>query len=502
MRIIKKEDLEQMEKERQVAKPVQTLNDIKSKLFELGEQWRKDNEYTVNAGKENKQVKVPMPKPSEISKVLNEVCDFVFIGTGTDTDMSQLYLYNPTTGLYTASRDTFNALCLAFDVRTISRTWLEVYNVLRTKVKMYPPLNDKNLIPVANGVFNFKTQKLEPFDPKFIITSKIKTRYNPLAAKPILGGWFDFDVWLSSIACGDSEIITLLWQVMNEAINPNHTRGKMVIMLGSGANGKGTYQKLLQNLIGAENISNMRPPQFGEKHLLSALEGKVCNIGDDISNKYLDEVSDLMSIVTGDTVQVNPKGKKPYEATYKTLCLFSANELPRSRNKSQGWYRRLCIVPFNADFNGQKERPEIKNEFLSDPSLLEYVLFKVLHMPKFDSFIDSKAVKQVIAEYKEDNDYILSFVLNDYMARNLHMQRKVPLKWVKIQLEDYLEDNAIKGANIYGYGSKIVSCLNKETSATYVKKFNRLSQKDIDEINDKNLWGVEFLGHGDMIIKL
>lgn len=109
---------------------------------------------------------------------------------------------------------------------------------------------------------------------------------------------------------------------MNEAINPNRTRKKLVIMVGDGNNGKGTFQALLENLIGRANISNLKPDQFGKEFYLSALDGKVCNIGDDISNKYLDEVSDLMSVASGDPVQVNRKGKDTYEATYRLMCIF------------------------------------------------------------------------------------------------------------------------------------------------------------------------------------
>ena len=133
----------------------------------------------------------------------------------------------------------------------------ELIAYIRTETKIQPPLSDYRYIPVANGVYNIKTKQLEKFSPKFIITSKIKTSYNPFAKKPILGGWFDFDKWLDTLACNDKELVALLWQVMNEAINPNRTRKKMVILIGEGNNGKGTFQALLENLIGRENISNL-----------------------------------------------------------------------------------------------------------------------------------------------------------------------------------------------------------------------------------------------------
>ena len=70
-----------------------------------------------------------------------------------------------------------------------------------------------------------------------------------------------------------------------------------------------------------------------------------------------------MSITSGDTVLVNPKGRPAFEATFKLFNIFSGNYIPNGGNKTKGWYRRIMIVPFNADFNGEKEKPWIKNDF-------------------------------------------------------------------------------------------------------------------------------------------
>lgn len=381
-----------------------------------------------------------------------------------------------------ASVDTFNSFVLTFDSRLRSNTWKEVYNVLRTKTCMKEPLQSPDLIAVQNGIFNLDTKELLPFNHNYMVTSKIKTRYNPNISKPMLGGWFDFDEWLYSIACGDGEIVTLLWQIMNEAINPNYTRKKIAILYGDGNNGKGTFQALLSNLIGFENIATLKPDQFAKEHYLSALDGKVCNIGDDISSKYLDEVSDLMSVASGDPVQVNPKHSQTYEATYRTLCLFSANELPRARSKATGWYRRLCIIPFNADFNGQKERPEIKNVYLKDKRLLEYVLYQVLHLPNFDKFIEPQAVSRLVNQYKKDNDYILSFVTDSYMINGFHEVNHIPLYVAKNELKRFLDDIGAERADISNFGKRIVKHLERETDNHYSLKGGKVKSEHLGVI--------------------
>ena len=481
-------------------KEPETMRELYSLLFNIGEQWRKDNEYIVNEGKKNERVEIPHPSVATVASLLKKHCHFTFIGYGQISDISKLYFYHLDFGYYIASDDTLRKLVIKFDSRlTSNKFYNEVIAYLRTETYIKPPMQEYYYIPVKNGVFNILTKQLEPFSPKFIITSKITTAYNEFSQKPILSGWFDFDKWLDTLSCNDSEVITLLWQIMNEAINPNRTRKKMVFLTGDGNNGKGTFQSLLENLIGKENISNLKPDHFTKEFYTSSLEGKTCNIGDDISNKYLDEVSDLMSIVSGDRIQVNRKGRDTFEATYRLLCIFSGNDLPRARNKTNGWYRRLCIVPFNADFNGKKERPEIKDKFIKDKSLLEWVLFRILTMPDFDKFIEPKVVTKMLNEYKRDNDYILTYVTEFYIPHEWHEVNHVPMFIIKNSLKEFLDDMGADKANTANFGRQIIKELEKLTANQYEAKTGRTRSEHfhiIDPIGHQSnrikgsLWGV------------
>ncbi|WP_303979269.1 phage/plasmid primase, P4 family [Streptococcus danieliae] len=456
------------------------MKELMNRLYNDGEEWRAEHtEIKINEKTGETVKKIEMPRVPTVAKVLKNYCHFTFIGEGATTDISKLYLYDLDLGYYVASDDLLRKLIVKFDTRlTSDRFFREIKNFIRTSTIMRRPLEDYRYIPVANGVFNLETKELEPFSPDFIIKTKIKTAYNPDSKLSTFGGRFDFLEWLKSIACGDDELVKLLWQIMNEAINPNRTRKKMVLLVGDGNNGKGTFQSLLENLIGRENISNIKPDQFGKEFYLASLDGKVCNIGDDISNKYLDEVSDLMSVVSGDSIQVNVKGSQPYEARYKLLCLFSGNSLPRARNKTQGWYRRLCIVPFNADFNGQTERPEIKNQYLKNRNLLEWVLYEILNMDDFEKFIEPQATKDMLEEYKEDNDYIRSFVFSQYLPNGLDGVEHVPTATIRRWLDNYTHAEGITNPSFYGASKRIAGVLTKEGYGKFVVKTGRVRDQD------------------------
>lgn len=437
-------------------KPILSTGELHWRLFTIGEQWRVENTKIDKDGNE----KVPVMNFNIISSMLKKHIPMKL--TGETEDTSIIYSYNFSEGIYTGQEAYINRAIAKLEHRFDPRKYIQVYKFLKTQLPFLPRLESKNLIAVNNGVFNNKGKQLEIFNSDYFITSKLATRYNKYAASdyaPLRDTYFDVDKWFLSIANGDEEIVKLLWEIVNEAVNPNHTREKMAILYGEGNNGKGTFQAMLTNLIGIENISTLTPHDFSGEFKLEMLQGKVCNIGDDISNKYLDDVSNLMSIVTGDPVAVNRKGKSVITARFKLLNIFSANKLPKVRNKSQGAYRRLLIIPFNADFNGQVQDRRIKEEYLKNKIILEYILYKALHLD-FEKFSTTKATDEMLEEYKEDNDYLYSFAKDWYVHRKLPEVERVPLPLVKIEFNNYLETNSYDYKITGSFGKDLAVHLN------------------------------------------
>lgn len=437
-------------------KPISSTGELHWRLFTIGEQWRVENTKIDKYGNE----KIPVMNFNIISNILKKHIPMRL--TGETEDTSIIYSYNFSEGIYTGQEAYINRAIAKLEFRFDPRKYTQVHKYLKTQLPFLSKLENKNLIAVNNGVFNNKTKQLEPFNPNYFITSKLATRYNIKAISnysTIEDTYFNVDSWFLSIANGNEELVKLLWEIVNEAINPNHTREKMAILYGEGNNGKGTFQSMLTNLIGIENISTLTPHDFSGEFKLEMLQGKVCNIGDDISNKYLDDVSNLMSIVTGDPVAVNRKGKSVITARFKLLNIFSANKLPKVRNKSQGAYRRLLIIPFNADFNGQVQDRRIKEEYLKNKIILEYILYKALHLD-FEKFSTTRATDEMLEEYKEDNDYLYSFTKDWYVLRNLPKVERVPLPLVKMEFKNYIETNYYDYKITGSFGKELVIHLN------------------------------------------
>ena len=475
-----------------LGKPITSTSELHWRLFKIGEQWRIENTKIDKDGNE----KIPIMNFTTVSSTLKQNIPMKL--TGETEDTSIIYSYNFSEGIYTGQEAYINRAIAKLEYRFDPRKYTQVHKFLKTQLPYMKKLENKNLIAVNNGVFNKVTKKLEPFNPNYFITSKLATNYNTAAIYNYLNikdNYFDVDKWFLSIANGDEELVKVLWEIVNEATNPNHTREKMAILYGEGNNGKGTFQTMLINLIGIENISTLTPHEFSGEFKLEMLQGKVCNIGDDISNKYLDDMSNLMSIVTGDPVAVNRKGKSVITARFKLFNLFSANKLPKVRNKSQGTYRRLLIVPFNADFNGQVQDRRIKDEYLKNSTILEYILYTALHLD-FEKFSNPRATERMLEEYKEDNDYIYSFVKDWYIHRNLPLVGRVPLPLVKSEFYNYLSSNYFDYKITGSFGKDIVTHLNmyyKEDGYKYKIERAKIRTDDRRGIT-KSLPEVEYSG--------
>lgn len=475
-----------------LGKPITSTSELHWRLFKIGEQWRIENTKVDKDGNE----KIPIMNFTTVSSTLKQNIPMKL--TGETEDTSIIYSYNFSEGIYIGQEAYINRAIAKLEYRFDPRKYTQVHKFLKTQLPYMKKLENKNLIAVNNGVFNKVSKKLEPFNPNYFITSKLATNYNTAAINNYLNikdNYFDVDKWFLSIANGDEELVKVLWEIVNEATNPNHTREKMAILYGEGNNGKGTFQTMLINLIGIENISTLTPHEFSGEFKLEMLQGKVCNIGDDISNKYLDDMSNLMSIVTGDPVAVNRKGKSVITARFKLFNLFSANKLPKVRNKSQGTYRRLLIVPFNADFNGQVQDRRIKDEYLKNSTILEYILYTALHLD-FEKFSNPRATERMLEEYKEDNDYIYSFIKDWYIHRNLPLVGRVPLPLVKSEFYNYLSSNYFDYKITGSFGKDIVTHLNmyyKEDGYKYKIERAKIRTDDRREIT-KSLPEVEYSG--------
>lgn len=277
-------------------------------------------------------------------------------------------------------------------------------------------LSDTNYIVCNNGLLNLDTLELEEFTPNYISKNKIAVSYNPNAQSDVL------DHTLDKIACFRPKLRGIIEEMVGYCLLRRNELGKSFILTGVGSNGKSTILDVLKTLIGENNISSLGMNELGVRFKTAELYGKMVNIGDDISSAYIDDNSIFKKLVTGESVNVERKGADPFDFKNTSKLIFSANEVPRINDTSNGLMRRLVIIPFNAEFKSTDEDfdPFIKDKLLTTESLQHLLNLGLQGLKRVLKRNDFETVEEVTAElreYEKENNPILEF-LEDNKVEN------------------------------------------------------------------------------------
>lgn len=270
-------------------------------------------------------------------------------------------------------------------------------------------ITNSKYIVFNNGVFNLETKELLDYSPEYIIKNKIPHNYNPVVYHELL------DKTLNKIACNDKKLRSTIEEMIGYTLLRRNELGKSFILTGNGSNGKSTLLDLIMELLGEDNVSSVSLKELNDRFKTFQLDGKLANIGDDISNEYIQDNSTFKKLVTGEKVNVERKGRDPYDFKNYSKLIFSANELPRINDLSGGLKRRILFIPFNAVFSKKDPDydPFIKDK-ITTPEALEYLLkiaidglYRILEN---NNITVSKASQEVWNEYEQINNPVVSFI--------------------------------------------------------------------------------------------
>ena len=285
----------------------------------------------------------------------------------------------------------------------------EVLAYLEIMIEGEAKTTNPNVIAFSNGLYNIKDGSFKDFTPEIVITNKIPWPYNPAAHSDLL------DHTLNRLACDDAEVRALLEEMVGYCLYRRNELGKAFILIGDKNNGKSTFLHVVKNMLGNQNIASLDLKELGDRFKTAELFGKLANIGDDIGDEFIANASVFKKLVTGDRVNVERKGQDPFEFNNYAKFLFSANNIPRMKDKTGAVQRRLVIVPFDAKFspNDPDFRPFIKDE-LCEQEAMEYLallglqgLKRVLGNAQFTT---SSRVQGQLDEYEENNNPIIGFI--------------------------------------------------------------------------------------------
>ena len=369
----------------------------------------------------------------------------------------------PDEGLYVPAEQRIRRLARQYHYTISSKDLNAVVESVRDSVSLLVESEDGDVVALANGLFDLRTKELRPFSPKVVLTSKASVAFNEDATTcPVIDGW-SVDEWIRGLANNDSEVEPLFWETIAALFRPDHSFDKAVLLYSpTGSNGKGTFVELLRNLVGAERVATLSIADFSKPFLPEELRSAFCVLSDENEvGYYLKEAGAFKAWVTHDWTRFNVKYGSMTSIKGRGLCVFCANELPSSKDKSESFYRRFIPIPFLKRYVGADENKAIKNDYVKRPEVLEYVANKALMMPLFDSFDVPAVCDELLNQIRVENDPVLQFaeeflpqfvwdllpwkflygVYFAWMCKEVPNGRAVGLREFNKRLSAYVDDN-------------------------------------------------------------
>ena len=228
----------------------------------------------------------------------------------------------------------------------------ETFQLVKMKVQAHHRIrfNSNSLIILfQNGTLDLAsgTGFTSEFNPEHYATLIRDYEFDNAATCPI---WKKFIADLGF----DKETVLRLQELIGYLLVPETRLQKCLMLLGKGENGKGVLLNTVRKLLGSANVSSLELGEMFDRFKIGHLENKLANIcTDDDSTAVIK--SSFKKIVAGEHAVAEKKFADPREIEPFARLIFSVNQMVRTRDHSEGFYRRFDILEFKKTFQKDKK---------------------------------------------------------------------------------------------------------------------------------------------------
>ena len=227
-----------------------------------------------------------------------------------------------------------------------------------------------NLICVKNGIFDLKEKKLISHSPNYYFKSKINVAYKPKADCPHI------KKFISEIV--EEKHYYTAFEIISYMMYRSHFIQKAFMLSGDGDNGKSRYIDLIECFVGKENLSNEQLQDLCHNGFSKAeLYGRLGNLCADLPATIMENTGDFKKLTGYDTISAQRKFAHPFGFKSYAVMVFSANEVPESKDNTDAFYKRWEIIEFPFKFRSDlPDKEYVGNIKKADKNILEKLTTK------------------------------------------------------------------------------------------------------------------------------
>jgi putative DNA primase/helicase len=208
--------------------------------------------------------------------------------------------------------------------------------------------------------------------------------------------------------------VEYLQRVVGYAMTGDTREECLFFAYGKGANGKTKFLELLRKLFGdygqrADFSSFMAKNGDGPRNDLARMRGaRLVTASEGDSDKGFD--ARVIKLLTGgDTVVARKLYEEHFEFQPQHKLVLAANHKPIVKEQSEGFWRRMRLIPFTVTIPKEKRDGELLKKLEQElPGILNWALRGCLQWQRSGLF-EPRAVRRATSSYKDENDLLGEF---------------------------------------------------------------------------------------------
>ncbi len=278
-------------------------------------------------------------------------------------DKGDIRFYNEGTGIWLSHGKELieeivtRSMAQHYNSRILSEVIRQVRNTTRDRTVEFGACRDR--IVVSNGTVNIATGEFcESFNADEYHITALPISYDPKAECPT------FKRFIEDIFASEDDRLAIE-EFIGYTLYKSNTYEIVVLLNGSGSNGKTVLLDTMKVFLGLENITSIPPQRFERSNFAAAqLQGKLANICADIPHQMLKYTGLLKMITSTDLIYAERKNQTPFTFENYAKLIFSCNTVPASYDDSDAFYRRWRIIDMSKTFTPDSEGYIPKDELI------------------------------------------------------------------------------------------------------------------------------------------
>jgi putative DNA primase/helicase len=318
----------------------------------------------------------------------------------------------------------------------------ELFKQFMADAYLPTPKADKSnvLINLQNGTYQItpKKRELRAFDRTDFLTHQLPFEFEPEATAPLFKKYLDEvlpDVDKQKVFAEYCGYIFIKPSVLKLE--------KMLILFGTGANGKSVFFEILNALLGTENFSSYSLQDLTNEngYYRAKIGGKLVNYASEINGKM--ETDTFKQMASGEPLSVRLPYGEPFILNDYAKLIFNCNELPKDVEHTNAFFRRFLIIGFDVTIPEDKQDKELANKIINNElsGVFNWILQGLDRVLKQKKFSKCKAVEMARSNYEKQSDSVKMFI-EDYEYKTSTNYTKVDPIYQKYKV--YCIDDGFK----------------------------------------------------------